>query len=110
MVKTPDTSEYSDIKEEMTESTAVVENAKSAIVATTETEAAIVFLMGLDFKKHVDLLQFVNLPGFHLTGEEQATEFENTEIMKVLKIMLHQFGIIDELQSSRHQRFLQDYE
>ena len=58
-------------------------------VPYSEMEAVIVFLMNTDFKKHVNILDFMNLKGFELTEEEIMTNYSAQHVMKVIKIMLH---------------------
>ena len=64
-----------------------VQNPKYA-PPTNEMEAVISFLMRTDFKKHVDLVEFAELPGFHLTEDEESMDFAVHQIMKIIKIML----------------------
>ena len=61
------------------------------IKPNTETEKVIHFLMNQDFTKHVDILSFLNLPGFHLTEEEKEVKLRSIDLLKIVKIMLYKF-------------------
>ena len=71
--------------------------------------AVLKFLLGLDFKKHVDILRLVNLSGFDLTEEEEESNCTTSQILKVLKIILYQLGIYEERQKWVNQDFMTMY-
>ena len=54
------------------------------------------YLLGLDFKKHIDILNLINLEGFELTEEEEESNPSTFQLLKVLKIILYQLGIYEE--------------
>jgi hypothetical protein len=66
-------------------------------------------LLGVDFKKHVDILRLVNLQGFDLTEEETESNCTSEQILKVLKIILYQLGIYEERQKWVNKDFMEMY-
>lgn len=72
--------------------------------------ATLTYLMGLDFKKHIDVLNLVNMPNFELTEDEQDANCTNHQLLKVIKIILYQMGITEEKQRWQNDDFLRDYD
>ena len=66
-------------------------------------------MLGVDFKKHVDILRLVNLQGFDLTEEETESNCTPEQILNMLKIMLYQFGIYEERQIWINNDFVKTY-
>jgi len=56
------------------------------------------YLLSIDFKNYIDLLNLVDLKGFDLTSKEEDANLTSFQIMKVLKIILYQLGIYEERQ------------
>ena len=70
----PSSSQLVDLSSESESHHCDVANPKYA-PPTSEMEAVISFLMRTDFKKHVDLIEFIDLPGFQLSEDEEQTDF-----------------------------------
>ena len=54
------------------------------------------YLLGLDFSKHINLMELIKYENFELTKEEDNSMVQNEEILKVIKMLMYRIGIQDE--------------
>ena len=71
--------------------------------------AVLTYLIGVDFKKHVDVLNLINMPNFDLSEEEEDANCSISQLLKVIKVILYQLGILEEKQKWRYDDFLREY-
>jgi len=53
--------------------------------------------LGIDFKKHVDLLELVNVDGFEVTDEEEDFNCTTSHCLKLFKILFYQLGMQEKM-------------
>jgi hypothetical protein len=66
------------------------------------------YLLNIDFSKHVDLLELVNLDGFEVTDEEEDFNCTTSHCLKLVKIMLYQMGMQEKMLQRNYDMFVED--
>ena len=67
------------------------------------------FLMKLDLKKQINIVQLIDLPNFELTDEEDEVNPTTPQLLKVMKIIFYQIAMIEERQRWRNEDFLKEF-
>lgn len=66
------------------------------------------YLLSIDFKKHVDLLELVNLDGFEVTDEEEDFNCTTSHCLKLIKILLYQMGMQEKMLQRNYNMFVEE--
>lgn len=53
-------------------------------------------LLSIDFSKHIDIIGLCRLKNFDLTEEEEETQVDYMDMLKIIKILMYRIGINEE--------------